>query len=293
MFAKLIYYKNTFFKRYEKLIFPIAVGISISLSILLQISLETGILRVLILFIIFKIKFPVFGSSIYTAYIKELKETYERGLKPEEEFLSLQISQRITMMLLLSLLISSFLDSESVLKNMLSLISAWCAVYIIIDFLNEIKRSIMNTANLKLVPKPILDKKLVRSHWTHAYQGVKHSIVTNIVPKAYAFGGTYGPKLVSATVALLTISEKIIPDLYNPDVNIGPVTKTVMNIQFSESLEYPIKTKQDVVYESQRAGVEDGVKDGSRSYNYMPKRTFSFYSEVERTEFLAKNSIIK
>ena len=35
-----------------------------------------------------------------------------------------------------------------------------------------------------------------------------------------------------------------------------------------------------------------GVKDSSRPFNYMPKRTFSFKSEIEPTEFLAKNSVI-
>jgi len=133
-----------------------------------------------------------------------------------------------------------------------------------------------------------LSKILTKSQWTQGFQGVKHSIITKLVPKAYAFSGTYGPKLVSGTLVLLTLTEKVIPDFYNPDVNVGLATEFVMNRQFGDNIEYPIQTKQDIIYESQRAGVEDS----SRPFNYMPKRTFSFKSEIEPTEFLAKNSVI-
>lgn len=85
------------------------------------------------------------------------------------------------------------------------------------------------------------------------------------------------PKLVSGTLSLLTLIEKVIPDFYNPDVNIGPVTEFIMNRQFGDNIEYPIQTKQDIIYE--RVGIEDG----SRPFNYMPKRTFSFKSEIKRT----------
>lgn len=46
-----------------------------------------------------------------------------------------------------------------------------------------------------------------------------------------------------------------------------------------------------MIYEAQRQATEQGVIDGSRVFNDMPKRNFSFRSEIERTEFLTKNSI--
>ena len=65
------------------------------------------------------------------------------------------------------------------------------------------------------------------------------------------------PKLVSGTLSLLTLIEKVIPDFYNPDVNIGPVTEFIMNRQFGDNIEYPIQTKQDLIYE--RVEIEDGL----------------------------------
>ena len=75
----------------------------------------------------------------------------------------------------------------------------------------------------------------------------------------------------------------------------GPLTKYVANeyVYKANELDYPIYSRQDLIYEGQRKNILEGVIDGSRAYCDMPKRTFSFCSELERNEFLLKNRIVK
>ena len=98
-------------------------------------------------------------------------------------------------------------------------------------------------------------------------------------------------KGVSAGVGILEMGY---PTMF-ADGQLGPLTKLVGNkvIYKDAGLVCPIKTVQDMIYESQRQIVEEGVINGSRAYNHMPKRTFSFCSEIERNEFLLKNRIQK
>jgi hypothetical protein len=156
----------------------------------------------------------------------------------------------------------------------------------IFDALYEFMRTVTNKTDFTKVKSKIPDSIRI-------YGQQRRTMYSFVLQKLIQHGPTCvnGMKVFGAGVGFVEIGY---PEVF-ADEQLGPLTKLVANkiIYKNEGLEYPIQTKQDMIYESHKKIIEGGVVDGSRDHNDMPKRTFSFCSEVERNEFLVKNRIIK
>ena len=102
----------------------------------------------------------------------------------------------------------------------------------------------------------------------------------------------YGPYFINAVKSVaagLGVMELGYPTVFSVG-QLGPLTKFIGNevIYKDQGMIYPICSYEDMIYESHRKATEEGILDGSRTFNDMPKRMFSFRSEIERNEFLEK-----
>ena len=233
---------------------------------------------------VYKTKY-IYQSDTYIYYAK-LREEYESNFS-YDALLAPRTKQR----LFLSICFLAFLivilrqDNFSCTYQLAILLCLLSPVYIA-DCFYELFRTFTNTTDFENV-KTKIPGSFGNSNIHKRY------MYTMIMQKVVQHGPTCinAVKGVSAGVGILEMGY---PTIF-ADGQLGPLTKLVGNkfIYKDAGLVCPIKTAQDMVYESQRQIVEEGVIDGSRAYNHMPKRTFSFCSEMERNEFLLKNRIQK
>jgi len=227
----------------------------------------------------------IYDSEIYHHYT-ELRSEYEGNftldsILPEQ-------TKRVLFIVIYSLTLFLCIIGNNKFsgKVELSLLLCILGVIFIIDVLYEFIRTSTNTTDFTKVKSKIPSS-------LRLYNQQKRFMYTIIMQKFVQYGPACinGIKTVVAGVGVVEVGY---PTVF-ADGQLGPLTKFVANdlIYKNQGLECPIQTQEDMIYESHRKVVEAGVVDGFRSYNHMPKRTFSFCSEVEREDFLVKNRIIK
>lgn len=282
-----------FLKRnWKTLFYPFAILFIILFDQVLGFSPYITILKILIFsiihaFIVHRTKY-IYDSDTYRYYVI-LRTEYESNFVFDPIYS--EATRRVLFILIysLTLLLIIVRNNEFYGKTQLALVLCMLGIVFIIDIIYELVRMATNKTDFNKIKLPVSTYGKPET----IYGSQRRYMYTMIVQKFVKFG----PACINVTKAVSTgvgIVEFGYPTIF-ADGQLGPVTKLIANkiIYKNEGLECPIQTQQDMIYESHRKVIEEGVVDGSRAYNPMPKRTFSFCSEIERNEFLIKNRIVR
>lgn len=278
-----------FTKNWKTLFFPLIITCIILLDQFFNFPFYITILKILTFSVVhgFYVKRTkyIYDSEIYKHYV-ELRSEYEKGFT-----LEIFISQENKKMLFLMIyFLTIFLCIVGNItfsgKGELGLLLCILSGIFIFDVFYELIRTFTN-----------------KTDFTRIKSKLPGSIVLQTGQKRHMYSLVM-QKFVQHGPACINIAKGITAGLGMVEIGYattfetsqcGPLTKYVANehIYKANGLDHPINTRQDLIYEGQRKIQLDGIVDGNRAYCDMPKRNFSFCSEMERNEFLIKNRIKK
>ena len=284
-----INFMNFFKANWKTILYPGMVMLIIIFDQIVGISYLVTLIKIFVfsiihVFYVKKTKY-IYDSEVYRHYA-ELRSEYENNFTLE--YIIPEKTKRVLFIIIYSLSLFLCIISNNIFsgKGQLGLVLCILCIIFIIDVFYEFVRTFTNTTNFSKV-----NAKLPLSIRVCSVQ--KRYMYTFLMQKLVQHGPTCinAVKGVAAGVGVMEIGYATAFEISE----CGPLTKYVANeyVYKANELDYPIYSRQDLIYEGQRKNILEGVIDGSRAYCDMPKRTFSFCSELERNEFLLKNRIVK
>lgn len=277
---------------WKSLFYPVAILFIILFDQLMGFSIYITIFKILLFSIVHGVVVKrtnyIYDSHTYQ-YYAALRKEYDSNFTFEPFFT--ESTRRIGFIVIYSLMLflSIFRENEFSGKHQIGLLLCMVGMIFIMDVIYELIRMATNKADFSKIQIPVSTYGKVDS----IYASQRRTMYTMVVQKFVK----YGPTCINVTKAVsagIGVLEYGYPTVFAPG-HLGPLTKFAANqiLYKNEGLQYPITTQQDMIYEYNRQLIEQGVADGSRKHNYMPKRTFSFVSEMERNQFLEENKIVK
>ena len=275
---------------WKTVLYPVAIICIILFDQLMGFSVYTTIFKILVfsiihIFVVKRTKY-IYDSDTYR-YYATLRKEYEANFIFEP--LVTESTRKIGFIVIstLMLFLSIFRDTEFSGKHQVGLLLCMLGIFFIMDVIYELVRTATNKTDFSKIQTPTTTYSKIDS----VYASRRRTMFTMIVQKFVK----YGPACMNVTKAVsasVGVVEFGYPTVFAPG-QLGPLTKFAANeiLYKNQGLQCPIETTQDMIYESSRQHIEKGVANGSREANYMPKRTFSFVSEIERNKFLEENKI--
>ena len=277
---------------WKTLFYPVAILFIVLFDQFMGFSIYVTIFKVLLfssihVFVVKRTNY-IYDSLTYR-YYATLRKEYESNFTFEP--LVTESTRKIGFIVIYALMffLSIFRDTEFSGKHQVGLLLCMLGIFFIMDVIYELVRTATNKTDFSKIQMPTTTHSKINS----VYASRRRTMFTMIVQKFVK----YGPACINATKAIsagVGVVEFGYPTVFAPG-QLGPLTKFAANelLYKNEGLQCPIKTTQDMIYESNRQLIEEEVAIGSRELNYMPKRTFSFVSEIERNKFLEENKIVK
>ena len=277
---------------WKTVFYPVAVIFIIMFDQFMGFSVYVTIFKILMFsilhaFVVKRTKY-IYDSVIYH-YYATLRKEYEANFtfEPLVTESTRQIGFLVIYTLILFLSIFRYNDFSG--KHQIGLLLCMIGTIFIVDVIYELIRIATNKTDFSKIQMPISSFSKSGSIYTCQ----RRTMYTMIVQKFVKYGPAciHVTKAISAGVGIVEFGH---PTVFAPG-KLGPLTKFTANeiLYKNEGLQCPIVTTQDMIYECNRQLIEEGVANGSRQSNYMPKRTFSFVSEMERNQFLEENKVIK
>lgn len=251
---------NYIVKNWRALLFPLVLSIVILIDYILEVPLALTLFKITLMSLVhylyvLRTKY-VYNSDIYI-YLSDLKNEFEKHhvITPILSRTNFAILSWLSLIGTLSAL--HFIDFHS--PYAVSVWSTLSIVYILLicDVIMEIIRIWTNKANLTKVKVPF-SLQQTRGMW---------QVLSKVGPACVKVAVVVAP-----TLGLLEIGYPLVSGGPN---NLGPLTTYYVNNQLYSDLEYPIKTRFDVMYEHAWHLEEQNIKDGCLDSNSLTKRTFS------------------